>query len=118
MLEAQHESFVLVVPTEAINEASRVASEKPWLAARIPPDALVQLSEELDRVAEIAPVLDRAPPRLSRDAADDYLLAQALIADVDFLITRDRDLIELDQELGLTSVDPAEFMAMLRSTRA
>lgn len=110
--------FTLVVPVEAIEETRRVASEKPWLASHVDPVDIERLVIALQRIAEVAPRLPEPAPRICRDPADDYLVAQAALARVDLLVTRDRDLLALKAFSGVRIVDPVTLLALLRSAEA
>jgi predicted nucleic acid-binding protein len=57
-----------------------------------------------------------SPPEISRDPQDDYLLALAVVHEADYLVTRDRDLLDLGEVVGVKIVDPVTFLALLRST--
>lgn len=112
--QAKAGACTVVVPFETLEEVQRVAADKPWLAARVPPSAIDGLVNSLRRVAELAPSLEEVPPRITRDPGDDYVFAQAILARVDFLVTRDPDLLSLGQGAGVTIVDPAAFLRLLR----
>lgn len=112
---AEEGQFIAVVSVETIEETERVASEKPWLASHIEPVAVGRLVAALRRIAEVTPRLPGPAPRICRDPADDYLIAQAAMAGVDLLVTRDRDLQALNEFSGVRIVDPVTFLAWLRS---
>ncbi len=117
VMAADAGAFSAVVPAEAIDEAVRVAASKPWLVARISPDAVQRLLPILGRVAEVAPPLFGPIPEVSRDPGDDYLVAQAVRAGTECLVTRDKDLLDLEEVAGVRIVDPVAFLALLRATR-
>lgn len=50
----------------------------------------------------------------SRDPKDDPLLACALAARADYVVTRDQDLLVLGRPFGVTILTPARFLAWLR----
>jgi predicted nucleic acid-binding protein len=66
-------------------------------------------------MAEVAQTLRDPPARICRDPEDDYLIAQAVMAEVDFLITRDRDLLALGAVASVRIVDPVAFLELLRA---
>jgi uncharacterized protein len=115
LFEAMSGAFVAVVPAEAIAEVARVAMEKPWLTARIPPYEIENLIQDLAIVADIPLAIERPLPRICRDPGDDYLIAHAILAQVDFLVTRDRDLLDLGDLGSVRIVDPVAFLSLLRS---
>lgn len=51
----------------------------------------------LSEVSEIVPRITTEIPAVTRDPKDDYLLAYALVGQVDYLVTGDRDLLVLGQ---------------------
>jgi putative PIN family toxin of toxin-antitoxin system len=52
----------------------------------------------------------------SRDPKDDPMLACALAARADYLVTGDRDLLVLGKPFGVAIVTPAEFLRILADT--
>ena len=47
----------------------------------------------------------------SRDAKDDIFLACALSAGAKFIVSNDRDLLDLGKPFGVEIIDPARFIA-------
>lgn len=116
LAEARAGSFGLVIPIEALEEATRVVASKPWLAARIAPEEVAMFLGEIADVAEVPQRLEQLPPPICRDPSDDYLIAHAMLAEADVLVTRDRDLLELGTVANVRIVDPATFLDLLRSS--
>jgi predicted nucleic acid-binding protein len=71
--------------------------------------------DEVAAVAEVPPQLEYLPPPICRDPGDDYLIAHAMLARADVLVTRDRDLLDLGAVAGVRIVDPRSFLRLLRS---
>ncbi len=109
--------FDLLLAEDVEAELRAVAARRPYLATRIGEEALDAQFDRIARFAVPIPFLDREPPRISRDARDDYLLALAVLNAADFLVTRDRDLLDLREVSGVQIVDPAAFLSMLRAMR-
>jgi len=65
-------------------------------------------------VAELVPRLPEPYPEVGRDRDDDFLIAHAILAEADWLISRDKDLLDLGQLEGLTFTDPPRFLTALR----
>jgi putative PIN family toxin of toxin-antitoxin system len=86
---------------------------KPYLAQRIALDQIDDLLALLARVATVLPPLAGDIIPISRDPKDDYLLAHAVAAQADFLVTGDRDLLTLSAHGGVQIVDPATFAQRL-----
>ena len=55
-------------------------------------------------------------PAICRDPNDDMVLACALAAAVQYLVTRDKDLLVLQQYEGIIILTPEAFLAVLRTT--
>jgi putative PIN family toxin of toxin-antitoxin system len=102
--------FVLATSVEQIAEFKR-ASSYPKLRPYLPRGSIGRVVNEL-RAAEV--VLERLRRRgEAPDPGDDYLLAMALAAGADFLVTGDRALLAL-KRIGRTQiVTPARFAALL-----
>ena len=59
-------------------------------------------------------ILPKVNPKLSRDPKDNFLLAAALVAKADYLITGDKDLLVL-RKIGSTKIlKPAQFIKEFR----
>ena len=54
-----------------------------------------------------------APPKICRDADDDFILAAAVKAGCDYLVTGDKDLLVLRKVSGLNIVTPREFAEVI-----
>jgi len=54
-------------------------------------------------------------PRVCRDADDDRILAAAVNSGCAYLVTGDRDLLELKRFAGVVIVTPGEFMELVSS---
>ena len=52
--------------------------------------------------------------RRSRDAKDDVYLAAALGASAEYIVTYDKDLLDLDRPFGIKMVRPAEFLRRVK----
>lgn len=52
-------------------------------------------------------------PAISRDAADNHVLAAAAAAGADYIVTGDRDLLVLEQFAGIPIVTPVRFLTIL-----
>ena len=53
------------------------------------------------------------PPKICRDADDDFILAAAVKAGCDYLVTGDKDLLVLKKVSGLNIVTPREFAEVI-----
>ena len=106
-------AFTLLVADSLLEELARRVMTKPYLAERISRDDLRVFTASLLTIAERIPAITTSIPAAVRDPKDDYLLAYALVGGVDYLVTGDRDLLDLGPVAGLTIVSPAAFAAAL-----
>jgi len=53
--------------------------------------------------------------RRSRDAKDDVYLAAALGASAEYMVTYDKDLLDLERPFGIEMVRPAEFLRRIKA---
>lgn len=64
------------------------------------------------------PYLTLRNVKMCRDPKDDFLIDLILASNPDYLITRDKDLLEIDQNFGKTKIiKPEEFMGILRAEK-
>jgi len=63
--------------------------------------------------AELVPEIEETVPALVRDPKDDYLLAHALVARADYLVTGDKDLLVLNPVGDLQILSPTQFTLIL-----
>ena len=110
MLElAAEETIDLIVPDLVMIELGRVLGEKLGLGA----DALRGLLELLAEVATSVTTPEHADPR-SGDSADDRILAAALAAGAELLVSGDRrHLLPLGSVAGMRIIRPQELLAEL-----
>jgi putative PIN family toxin of toxin-antitoxin system len=106
-------AFTLVVAELTLTELSRKVQSKPYLVDRIPIAMLDQFVASLRVIAEVYPLPSDPLPRVVRDPRDDYLLAPAVLEQVDYLISGDNDLLVLGTFQGVRMVSPREFVAIL-----
>ena len=59
-------------------------------------------------------VTDLPNIKLVRDPADDKIVACALAADADYIVTRDKDLLSLGGHEGIRMITPERFLHLLR----
>ena len=107
--------FVLLVTPGITDEIVGKVAERRDLAARISAADLAALFADLAEIAELVPRLVGPLPAVCRDAKDDYLVAQARAGTADYLVSWDRDLLDLRQFGRLRIVNPPEFLVVLRA---
>jgi uncharacterized protein len=118
--------FQLFVSGETLDEVRDVLS-RPSIRRKMPLLTDERVAALLDRVEHLATVLAQVSRRtaLSRDPDDEPVLNLALEVDADYLVTRDKDLLDLMREEtpegsafrsrfpGLTILDPVAFLQRL-----
>jgi putative PIN family toxin of toxin-antitoxin system len=70
-------------------------------------------------LADLTLISVSVPPgsvRLSRDPDDDRILEAALAGAADYIVTGDRDLLDLDEFEGIPIIAPARFLAILETS--
>jgi len=95
-------------------ELDRKLNERPDLAARIPRTDAADLVALMDEVADHLPRLPEPFPAIGRDRKDDFLIAHAIVAVADLLVSWDKDLTDLVEVEGVRIVSPPEFLHILR----
>lgn len=107
-------AFTLLFTPGIADEIRRTVAERPDLAARIGAEEVAELLDVLERLAEAVPPIHGPLPTVTRDPDDDYLIAHALAAGADYLVSWDNDLRDLGSVDGLAIVSPPEFLQILR----
>lgn len=106
--------FTLLLPQHIVDELIATVQDKPRLAKLIPSERLIGFVALLQQTAEPVAELAEAIPAATRDPDDDYVLAYALIASADYLVTGDKDLLALQGKVtGLAIVTPAQLAELL-----
>lgn len=107
ILKAWRDAVVeLVISREIIEEYVRVGEE---LAARFPG---VDLGPALELVAACFTFVAAAPlsEQVSQDPDDDKFLACALAAEAEYIVSGDRDLLDVSPHEGVTVLKPRVFL--------
>jgi putative PIN family toxin of toxin-antitoxin system len=107
------QAFELVIVETTLLEIHDSIRTKPYLNERITMESAVQLESSLRLSARVIPESISNVPRLTRDPGDDYLLAHAILHEITYLVTGDRDLLALGEFEGVRIVSPAAFAALL-----
>jgi hypothetical protein len=112
-----HGAFELVLSPEILEEIGRVLTYDKLRRSRWMTDAeVVFLLETLAQEGVVVPGTPRV--RASRDPEDDKFLAAAVQAHARYVVTGDKDLLELKALRGVRIVKPAHFLrAIVRRER-
>jgi putative PIN family toxin of toxin-antitoxin system len=101
----------LVVTQVVADEVRRILSAKLKVSA----EALSSVEAVLER-CEIVPRGDYASPIALRDPDDEHVLAAAVHARVEIVITGDDDLLSVARESPIRILSPRAFMTLVRGT--
>ncbi len=104
LTRARRREIDLFVCSTILEELERILSHK--IKA---PQALVR--EALEIILEVSETIHptRAIQRVCRDKDDDQILACALSAEADYLVSGDKDLLEISSFERLKIISPREF---------
>ena len=101
--------------SEIITETETVLFEREHLRERYPytNEDVIEFCQFLQRafalVTELPPLTG-----IVRDPNDDMVVACALAASADYIVTRDKDLLSLEKYEGITMIAPEDFLHVLR----
>jgi len=77
-------------------------------------ETVLEYCRALSRFSTI--VTDLPDVKVVRDSTDDKIVACALAADADYIVTRDKDLLSLEEHEGIRMITPERFLHLLRQT--
>lgn len=98
----QNDQFILIISPLLLRELEEVSQRDKFRQYHLFKDQMVELVDNIKASAEIIPSTpEEQLPIRSRDPKDDKLLACALSADVDYLVTGDEDLLVLSENPAL-----------------
>ena len=117
LLQAQRDKRVeLYTSTPMLAELTDILG-RPKFEKKIVASTLT-LDQLVDRYAELAQVVRPTPiPRIAPDPDDDVVIATALAAKADFLVTGDRLLLSVDEYQGIRIVSVAVALQMLTAKK-
>lgn len=111
LLRTTLESDAVVLTSIDLRDEFAKTARKPRLSGHIDWEVHNLILGILGSRCEPIQVQPPFPP--CRDAADGYLLAMAEVGRADYLVTSDRDLLELGQLGSCRMVSPVDFGAIL-----
>jgi putative PIN family toxin of toxin-antitoxin system len=104
--------YTLVLSPAIIREILEVI-QRPHLRRKYPPLARLEPAALLARFERAEVVEPEVVPAVCRDPDDDLFLACATEGRADFLVTEDKDLLDLGTHQGVRICRPAEFIERL-----
>lgn len=102
---------ILVTSQTLLDELAEVLVAKFGWAAEVARAA----QAEFETLA--LPVIPAAPPKVFRDPDDDALLAVAVAGGAEFVVSGDRDVLEVSGHGDIAIVSPRSFLGILRSRK-
>jgi putative PIN family toxin of toxin-antitoxin system len=107
------DTFALAISTHIMAETARTL-QKPYFAQRLDRVKRLRYQELLYADAQLVPITAHVEG-VATTPKDDLVLATALSATADYLVTRDVKLLRLGFYQGVTIVSPTELLGILRS---
>lgn len=107
--------FIWYCTEEILQETRRVLLEEPRIRRRYH-YTNEQVRDFLESIRAIATTVQSLPEIsvVKRDPKDDKILACALQARAHYIVTRDKDLLDLKSYRGIHIITPEDFIALLR----
>ena len=108
--------YTLVLSPDVIEEVVEVLN-RSGLARRLPPAGDVQWDEVIDILMEADIVDPSVKLMVSRDIADNKFFECAVEGGADYIISEDRDILDIGEFQGVQTVTAAQFIELLESVR-
>jgi putative PIN family toxin of toxin-antitoxin system len=110
--------YRMLVPGEVLAELIGIWDRKKSMHPAISDEQMDRFIRLLRSIAEIIPPSDGPIPYVFRDRKDDFLLTACALGNADYLVTGDRDILDIREQLSrLVVLTVAEFLALLPSAR-
>ena len=103
--------FVYLVSPPIVDELRRVLARQPERVRPVAAEHLLRIERRAEWTAG-EPLVSGA----CRDPKDDKFLSCALEGDAEYVVTGDRDLLDIGTFRGIRIVKPAEFLLLLEVT--
>jgi putative PIN family toxin of toxin-antitoxin system len=113
--EAQAGKFAICLAEEILEETGRVLLEYPRIRKRYQysDEAVGEYVELLRVVAQVTTALPKIKA-VARDPNDDVIIACGVKAKAQYIVSRDKDLLDMKRYEQILIVGPEEFVALLR----
>ena len=110
-------AFELYLSDDILAETSDVLLNRKHLRKRYkyPDSAVDQFCKGLAELAA-AVISNPSPVQVVRDPNDNMIVACALVAEADYTVTRDKDLLSLGRHESIEMITPEAFLQVLRDT--
>ena len=117
LLDEFADDYELVLSPAIIREVLEVL-HRPRLRAKFPQITQLDIARIIALFEQATVVEPQDVPSVSRDPADDKFLACAKVAEAEYLVTEDKDLLVLEAYEGSRICQPSEFIELLSAFRA
>ena len=113
LIFAHADEYRLILSAPIIREVLEVL-HRPEITRKIRFVADMDTRRVLDILsqAELVEVAEEIPP-VSRDPKDDKFLTTAVLGEADYVVSEDRDLLDLGEHQGIKIVNVAAFLELL-----
>jgi putative PIN family toxin of toxin-antitoxin system len=111
---SESKAYELFISDDILEETARVLLEDGRRRKRYqyPDEAVIEFCQNLGHYATV--VTEVPEVRIIRDPNDDMIVACAIAAGADYLVTRDKDILSLDRYEGIRFVTPEALLKILR----
>ena len=114
---AHTDEYRLILSAPIVREILEVL-QRPEITSKIQFVAGMDTRRVLDLLSQAEIVELSSIPQVSRDPKDDKFLATAVAGEADYVISEDRDLLDLGEYQGIKIVDVATFLKILNEDKA
>ena len=114
---AHADEYRLILSAPIVREILEVL-QRPEITSKIRFVAGMDTRRVLDLLSQAEIVELSSIPQVSRDPKDDKFLATAVAGEADYVISEDRDLLDLGEYQGIKIVDVATFLKILNEDKA
>jgi putative PIN family toxin of toxin-antitoxin system len=110
--------FELFVSEEILEETSGVLLRQGRIRQRYgySDEDVIEYCRELTRFATVVSDAPQVRGVVPRDPDDDMIIACALAAGADYIVTRDKDLLSLRKHENISIITPEAFLQVLRKS--
>lgn len=108
--------FILIISPSILSEVDDVLHRDRLI--KLHRYSAKQLQRTIKEIANVSyPVLGNTKAEVVRDPDDNKIISAAFEGKADYIVTRDRDLLDLKKIQGIEIVTPEEFMGIVRENR-
>ncbi len=112
LLKKVYRTSTFVTGEFVLGELERILLNKSRIAEKDVDELLNEL-----RKFEIHPIPIKPSSISIRDSDDEFVLASALEAKVDILVTGDKDLLEIDDKVSIKIINPRKLLNILEESK-